>query len=87
MPWILTSASVDYEIFPQLTLDVIRDKVAELAAQGYTTDDLLSYVDAPDGTQHRDREFTTLESAEEFANLLNTFPPDVCKVVSIVEKT
>lgn len=87
MPWILTSASEDWEIFPHDDLALIRAKVAELAAQGYTTDDLIPFVDAPDGTQHRDREFTTLESAEEFANFLNTFPPSVTKVISIVEKT
>lgn len=85
MGWKVITDAINWEIFPADELEMIRDKVATLAEAGYTYPEPAPPIDLPDGLQQRNRTFTTLESAEDYANLINNLPSDTINVIAIEE--
>ena len=83
--WRVTTNAINWEIFPAEELALLKAKIAELAAAGFTTPEYSIPTDLPDGEQQRQRYLTTLASAEDYANLINDLPSDVVNVVSIEE--
>jgi hypothetical protein len=84
--WRVTTNAIDWETFPGEELALIRAKIDELAAAGLTDPGYILWpITLPDGEQQRQRDFTTLAAAEDYGNLINELPSDLCNVISITE--
>ena len=84
--WRVTTNAIDWEIFPGEVLALVRAKIDELAAAGLTDPGYLQDpVQLPDGQQQRQRDFTTLESAQDYADFMNELPSDLVNVISITQ--
>jgi len=84
--WRVTTNAIDWETFPGEELALIKAKIDELAAAGFTSPEYIQDpTPLPDGEQQRQRDFTTLASAEDYGNLINELPSDLCNVISITE--
>jgi hypothetical protein len=84
--WTVTTNAIDWEIFPGEELALIHAKIDELAAAGFTDPVyIIPPTPLPDGHQQRQRNFTTLASAQDYANFINELPSDLVNVISIVE--
>ena len=82
--WRVTTNAINSEIFPADELALVKAKIDELAAAGFTNPEYIEDpTNLPDGHQLRQRDFTTLESAEDYGNLINELPSDTVNVISI----
>jgi hypothetical protein len=82
--WRVTTTAIDWELIPENELTSIRNKITWLSNNGFTN---AQYIQDPvsldDGTHQRQRDFATLESAQEYADFINALPSDLVNVVSI----
>ena len=84
--WRVTTDAIDWETFPGEELALVKAKIDELAAAGLTDPEYIQDpTQLPDGLQQRQRNFTTLISAQDYANFINQLPSDLVNVVSIEE--
>ena len=84
--WRVTTNAIDQETFPGEELALVKAKVDELAAAGLTSSGYITDpTQLPDGLQQRQRDFTTLISAPDYADFINQLPSDLVNVISIVE--
>ena len=84
--WRVTTNAIDWETFPGEELALIKAKIDELAAAGLTDPGYIQDpAPLPDGQQQRQRDFTTLISAQDYADFINQLPSDLVNVISIVE--
>jgi hypothetical protein len=83
--WTVTTNAIDWETFPGEELALVKAKIDELAAAGFTNTEYITPTELPDGLQQRQRNFTTLASAQDYANFINELPSDLVNVISIVE--
>ena len=84
--WRVTTNAIDWETFPGQELALIKAKVDELAAAGLTEPGYIQDpTQLPNGQQQRQRDFTTLASAQDYGNFMDELPSDLINVVSIEE--
>jgi hypothetical protein len=84
--WRVTTNAIDWETFPGEELALIKTKIDTLAAAGLTDPGYIQDpTPLPDGQQQRQRDFTTLASAEDYGNFINELPSDLVNVISIEE--
>jgi len=83
--WRVTTNAVAWETLPVEIPEAIRVKIEEMAAGGFTTRQRVVAVTLPNGQEERQRDFTTLESAQEYADFINGLPNDLTSVVSVIE--
>jgi len=84
--WTVTTNAIEWETFPSDELVLIQNKIDQLATAGFTDPAYIQDpTNLPDGQQQRQRNFTTLASAEDYANFINALPSDLVNVISIVE--
>jgi hypothetical protein len=84
--WRVTTNAIDWETFPGQELALIKAKVDELAAAGFTEPGYIQDpIQLPNGQQQRQRDFTTLASAQDYGNFMDELPSDLINVISIEE--
>ena len=84
--WQVTTNAIEWELFPDEVLALIRAKVDELAAAGFTDPAYIQNpTRLPDGKEQRHRNFTTLASAQDYADFMNELPSGLVDVVSVGE--
>jgi hypothetical protein len=83
--WRVTfTSTADGEQFPSEDLVAVRTKIWELHRAGCTVSEGLP-AELVNGVYQRQRDFTTLESADSFADTITNLPSGLVTVISIVE--
>jgi len=84
--WKVITNATDWETFPGEELALIKTKIDQLAAAGFTDPEYIQVpIWLPGGAQQRQRNFTTLESAQDYADFINALPGDLVNVIDIIE--
>lgn len=82
--WIVTSNSVTG--LPDEDINQIKAVIDKLASEGTTSPDyIIDPTPLPGGLNERQRQFTTLAAAEEYATVINNLPSDLINVIDIYQ--
>ena len=80
--WVVTTQAVAQ--LPGEEITQINTIVAKLASEGTTSPDpIIEGMPLPSGLGERQRSFTTLAAAEEYADVINNLPSDLVNVTGI----